>query len=261
MRLERLIQKLYLEDKMSVQRIQKEVRRGYACVRLALRDVALRSNEEEQTLRNERKTVTFNESQRQLILGSMLGDAGLYREWKTSNKKSRSRINTLRLTFAHSIKQLAYLEHKRSVIGGTKIGTRISGMGSIIKYFSFCHKPSLEPFAAMCHSEDDKKLLSDVWLSEIEWEALAYWFMDDGYLVVARDHPRMGFCTQCFSPPELTMLQQLLRQFGLDSRRVTDKVKGYSALVARHKPEAIRFMENVRPWIIPSMRYKIRYVL
>lgn len=257
------INKLYVQQKMSQDQValhlgisRRKVQRIMARHGLKARTYALASS-----IMNERRFHGFNKEQEQLIFGSMLGDACLCRSVMKSNKTGKS-IEIYKLHFAHSIKQLKYLKHKRAVIGGCKIGTRKSAYGSIIKYFAFSHTPTLRKYAEIFHDKNhNKKRVSSEWIKKIDWPALAYWYMDDGCLIMAKNkYFSIRFHTESYSRAELVLLQDMLVQFGLDTKliRSPNPNPDERIIASKHKYEVIKFLRKLTPWIVPSMKYKIR---
>jgi len=194
----------------------------------------------------------------------MLGDAGLYWHHFKSNKTERE-IHTLRMDFSHSIKQLEYLMHKCRLLNGGKIQTHTSAFGSIIKKFSLSHTPTLMPYSELCLDQKGKKLVTMKWVERLNYIGLAYWYVDDGALIITNGGtcPKLHFYTNSYRPEERLVLANKLREFGLDTREAKTPNHNHDEriLVSRHKPEAVKFMEQIRPWVVPSMAYKIRYIL
>ena len=212
---------------------------------------------------HKQRAIIFNNHQEQLILGSMLGDANLHRWTMISNKKSKNKLNGYKLTFAHSVKQIDYLTHKRSIIGGSKIGQRISGFGAIIKHFSFCNSASMGPYVRLCLNEDNQKLISQEWLDKLDWCGIAYWYMDDGSLIITKNRPQIQFHTESFNTDERELLRTMLRnRFGLETslRQCNDDIN-QQKIVSKYKHQVAPFLNHLSVYIIPSMRYKIRWII
>jgi len=259
-----LICRRYINNKLSTGLLAKEFKCNAVTIANILRsqNIKLRSYADASSAMNDRRMIVFTEDQRQLIFGSMLGDACLHRSIMKSNKTD-NKLETYKLIFAHSIKQLEYLEHKRSVLGGSRIGNRQSGHGSIIKHFAFCHTPSLRPIAEICHDSNHKKRITQEWLNLLTWKGIAYWYMDDGSLLIDKEYgrPILTFHTNSYSSSELDLLTRFLRGHGLDTRH--QKADGNPGIIlsSRHQTEARSFLKNMKPYIIPSMEYKIRAIL
>lgn len=262
---------LYLKQKMSARQIgaQFGISRTAAENLLRKQSIRLRSYIKSSSAMNIYRIPPLNEHQIQLLLGSLLGDAGLYRRVALSNKTARKLINYV-VQFAHGWKQLSYLNHKRTILSGSKIIRYVTGLGKVAYRYIFAHTPTLKEFARICHNHNHKKSITKEWLDRLTWEGISYWYQDDGYLLIMKKRPIVNFCTDSFNNRELTLLQKLLRGFGLDTRRALQippkqtgfkrSTKKHYRLVSRHRKEAEQFLINVSPWIVPCLRYKIRWL-
>lgn len=204
----------------------------------------------------------FTPQQEQLVYGSLLGDACLHRTIMRSNKREHNKLEIYRLQFQHGIDQKAYLEHKRSILPGSKIKEYVTGFGRRAFRYYFCHTPTLREVAKWCHDGDHKKRVSQGWLDKLTWEGIAYWFQDDGYTTSQRGYPVLGFCTNSYSDGELDLLQRMLMEkFGLETRRghpgrnpnATNRYR----LIARYYNQIAPFLERLSPFINPCLHYKL----
>lgn len=222
---------------------------------------SMRTAKEAQEARGRSRTREFTPEQTQLVLGSMLGDACLYQGTIRSNKKDRNLLTVRRLIFAHAEKQLPYLLHKRELLGGGKVYVRKSGHGSNIHVSVVCGKEALRPFAETCLDEEGKKRVTRDWVTRLDWRGVAYWFMDDGHLSINRNRPVVVLHTESFSPEERGILQEFLAGFcGMETRLAPNNSNPDTLmLVSRFKSQAERFIEGVRPYILPCLAYKVRW--
>jgi len=245
---------------------QRQIAEKYDCSRSPIErimrqnNIRRRSDAESISALNKTKTVQFTPQQKQLIFGSLLGDACLFNQKYKSNKTGNP-ISTYRLIFSHSRKQLKYLQYKRSILPGCKIGKRKSKLGSIIHWYAFCHTPSLIPIAQICRRQNRKRV-NKKWLDNIDWLGIAFWYMDDGALIINKNRPNLNFYTNSFDHQERRLLSDMLERFGLDTReaKTPNPNPNERILVSRYKSQAIKFMSKISKYIIPSMRYKIRYL-
>lgn len=256
---------LYINQRLSESQIGLKVRRSRSRINQLLKKHGIHSRgyAEASSNMNNQRTKTFSHEQEQLILGSMLGDANLHRWTMVSNKKCKSILHGFRLTFAHCVDQLDYLLIKKSVIGGTKIGQRISGHGSTIKHFSFCHSPTLKKYSDICLDPlTYQKSVNQQWLDQIDWLGIAYWFMDDGSLIIHKNRPRLEFHTESFTTQERELLRKmLLERFDLTtSLRKCNNDPKQQKIVSKHKHEVTPFLDKIRDYIVPaSMQHKKRW--
>lgn len=256
---------LYATNKLSQSQIGKKLGISQSRVAQLMGEFGIRNRDYVAAAKNmhRQRIIIFDHHQEQLILGSMLGDANLHRWTQISNKKSRNKLSGHKLTFAHSIKQIDYLIHKRSIIGGSKIGQRISGFGAIIKHFSFCNSASMGPYIRLCLDDDHQKRVSQEWLNRLDWCGIAYWYMDDGSLIITKKRPRIEFHTESFSTEERELLRAMLRErFDLEtSLRKCNGDINQQKIVSKHKHQVTPFLEHLSAHIIPSMQYKIRWII
>lgn len=227
-----------------------------------------RTNAESQTAINITRTPELSEQQYQLIYGSLLGDACLHRSVMKSNKTGR-KMEIYKLSFYHTEKHIEYVEHKADVLGmgvktkkRCKLSTRISGYGSVMKGFAFSHTPTLKRIAHDCLDDDYRKRITAQWLEKINWLGLAYWFMDDGCLLVDSKKRRASvvFYTQSFKMEEIELLLLLLRRFGLHAVRGNDpNGSGKYYIISLHRQSDVwEFLTKTEKFLVPCMSYKNR---
>ncbi len=205
-------------------------------------------------LRYRKRVRIFTPDQQQLILGSLLGDACLARQ-------TRKNHFVLRLCFAHGKKQLAYLEHKKSVIGGTRIGTRPEGsnIGDQVSQFAVCDTQALLPYERMC-KVDGAKYVSDEWLGKLDWKGIAYWYQDDASLI--RQNGKIScirWYTNSFSLPEIGRIVRFVRSLGLSSVNTAtgNGDPSQRVIVIYKRREIERFLAKIKQHIVPCLQYKL----
>lgn len=260
----KLFHRLYVDEQLSHNQIANQVGLSRPRVSIILKDLNItpRSYADANKNMNRQKTKQFTDTQHQLILGSMLGDACLNRSMRRVNK-TQTNYTALTLLFSHSEKQIQYLQHKKKVMDGGKIGTRKSGFGATIKHFAVCHTPTLEPIANLCHDKYHKKSVSQDWLDQLNWCGIAYWFMDDGSLILTRKKSWSKFYlrihTESFTVNEIDLLQQFLKSKGLTtSTTFGNHDKNQRIITAKGEEQIAKFCKNIEPYVIPEMLYKIR---
>ena len=124
--------------------------------------------------------------------------------------------------------------------------------------FAFSHTPSLKPVLEICRNGKRHKYVNENWLNKLNWQGIAFWFMDDGSMMLSKKHRlHIEFSTQGFSFDECLLLQSFLLKYGLNTRLNKTHGKEYHSLASRHHVEVFEFAKNVQPYIIPSMMYKI----
>lgn len=228
------------------------------------RDIKSRTNAQSQTAINKHRFKKLNYLQEQLVYGSLLGDACLNYEKIFSNKTGHP-IDVYKISFYHSEKFIEYVYHKREVIGKGvktkkeyKLSKRVSGLGSLMIGFSFCHTPTLKKVALLCHDKNHKKRISEKWLKKIRWPGLAYWYQDDGSVRITGKYRTLCFSTDSFSLDEIGMLKNLLRNFGFNPTHSSTSKKNQFIITLNRKDEIKKFIKGIKPFLLPCMEYKIR---
>lgn len=185
----------------------------------------------------------------QLIIGSMLGDGYLA---KISGSFHESRIS-----IAHKLSHLQYLEFKRDILSKSNLNGKI-GLNKIVNnrykngFIEECRiKSKIHPFFSKYRKyfyPEGKKLLHKETINRIQPLALAIWFMDDGY----RESISYGISTQGFKLEEVQYLSDLLRnQFSIKSNIHKDN----NLYIPVESKES--FNKIIEPHIIECMRYKV----
>lgn len=239
------LRKLYLEDGLS----EIKIGRLYG---LSQRQVSLRRSKYQiPTIQkaDRLRLPPLTSLQRSLLLGSLLGDAGM---------SSRSGC-TASLSEYHSDQQLEYLTWKSNLWGSHLCSVKpASSMKNGIIYtgsrLTLHSSRELYPYWVQAYPEGSgNKSFSGLDLSEFNDFSLAIWFLDDG------SKTANGYVRFSVSPrPEDQQVQiSLLRRFGLNpvahSNPDTDSWL--------HDRESItKFLDLVSPHIPSPMSYKLELV-
>ncbi len=196
-----------------------------------------------------RKGAALTNAQTQCVLGTLLGD---------------SHIGPKYLVMLHSAKQKEYLEHKRDILAGPKIIRGVQRQGSYsvgTEYFrmSYCNKIGLDPIRDLVlHS--GRKVVNDEWVSKIDLQGIAYWFMDDGTSSwTPSGSSYCSFCSQGFTLEENEILARRLRSFGFDAR-VAKAGNGHGHRINIPVSSSQNFLRSLEPVIsqVPCMTYKLK---
>lgn len=182
---------------------------------------------------------SLSKTQSDIVIGTMLGDG--YMRCKTN----------AHLQITHSINQKEYVDWMYSVLKNCVLTQPkpYKGNGKRIGYRFFTR--SLPCFTDIYHQfylNKRKIIPPNLKLNE---QILAVWYMDDGSLCGKSCYLN----TQQFPEQEQLLLSRLLlKDFGLTAKR--DKDKQYYRLRFNVK-ESKKFVDLIRPYIIPSMAYKV----
>lgn len=191
----------------------------------------------------------LTERQKAIIIGAILGDSSLEKEWKNP-----------RLRFAHSIIQKEYLLWKYQELQD------ISGDPVLIKQkhwkngkiyeswrFSTHALPELMHYWNLFCSDRSKKIPRSITDILVHPLSLAVWLMDDGYK--RNDCNAFRLNTDAFSFTEQQLLQSALENnFGIQTK-LHKKGKYWNIYIP--ETSAFKFADLIGKYIIPSMKYKI----
>jgi len=255
---------LYYNSSLNREGIAEKLGVSYYSVRAILDGNSL-PGKEKFKLDLEKNTVLLTYEQRQLVLGSLLGDAHLScRNRKYSHRATDICKDQLEFVITHAENQLGYIECaadllKCNVSKGFQHKSSI-GAGNPIYKLSYNNKYELIKIHQISYI-DKRKTITNEWLKEIDAPALAYWFMDDGSSVRSKNSNTVSitFATQCFNKIEHDMLRDKLSLFGLDTT-IQQAGSGTNMKIYIRQNSTNRFMDIVEPTIsvIPCMTYKIK---
>lgn len=191
-----------------------------------------------------RQTIPITQIQQEILFGVLMGDG-----WLTKVINSyQGRVN-------HSIKQEQYCIHLEQQLQPLTYGCKCHDKYTNNKKYReiyFCLKPNtnLQTLYDMFY-QPKKHVPNDLTL--LTPRAMAYWFMDDG---TASSRCSISIATCSFSYNDLKRLVCYLKQqYDLDVTIQKDFKLYFSAESGR------KFYNLVKPYIIPEMQYKFKYVM
>ncbi len=222
------------------------------------------------TLYNKNNINYISNSQKQLILGSLLGDSSLS---FVLNKKNYTEY---RFQTNHCELQKDYLIHKANILNCKyynyiykENSSSFSKAGNKYYTMCYCNKYELEKIYSLTHYLS-KKVVSNKWLNELTEEAIAYWFMDDGSSSITRLNNNgsirdlnVSLNTQGFSEEEnIILINFLLNKFSISSTLSRKKYDSGIKFFIRIKSSSVNnFMNLIEPYIVDCMKYKIKNIL
>jgi len=198
--------------------------------------------------------LNLSDTQREVLIGLLLGDGHL---------ETQNNGRTYRLKIEHSYLQKEYVDwlyqiFKDWVLTPPKEKEQtVLGVKYNKYYFSTVSHGAFRFYAQQFYKEKKKVLpkLIKKWLSPI---VMAVWFMDDGSIKSKR-HRALILNTQSFSKPELQTLMRILEEkFGIRMvlrKQSRKQIEIYQLITTSDSVE--RFVEIIKPHILPSMRYKL----
>jgi hypothetical protein len=196
------------------------------------------------------ETVSLNKKQREVLIGTILGDGTL--------EKNGSNV---RLRIDHALKDSQYVTWKYRIFKNMatsqpRIARQYDRRKSKIYYhfkFDTLSLKYLNQYRKLFYRNRRKVVPKDISKKLRSGLSLAVWFMDDGYNRC--DCKGMYFNTQGFSEEEHELLQQCLRDnFDLETTIHWAAGRPRIYVPARESP---KLCQVIRPYIVPSMNYKI----
>ncbi|MBI2676848.1 MAG: hypothetical protein HYX21_02805 [Candidatus Yanofskybacteria bacterium] len=199
-----------------------------------------------------KKTLKLSEFQRQVLVGTLLGDGCL---------ETQNNGRTYRLKIEHSIAQKDYVVWKYQVfknfiLSEPRIHKRIS-YGLLRKNYCFStvsHR-SLRFYGQQFY-KNGKKTMPKIISKIISPLALAVWFMDDGS-IKSKQHKALVIHSQSFNKQDLLKIVEVLdKKYGINSTlRKREDGSGYILYLLSKTVE--KFIDLVKENILPSMKYKL----
>ena len=204
--------------------------------------------EQKQTSHYSHYDIELTDSQKQMIMGSLLGDGTI----TVSGAYSCS----------HSVKQEQYFNKKREILSNLHSDI-VHKYAHDYEYFQTT--PESLHFTTGCNEylyslreiyyPKGKKIFPyEYLLKHLEAEGLAYWYCDDGCYV--KTHRLSKLCTYGYSLQEQELMLKLLQdKFNIDGRIDKSSVDTY--FISLRVGSTKTLISLIEPHIIPCMKYKI----
>lgn len=192
--------------------------------------------------------------QEQVLLGTVLGDGGLYR--------SNSSYGNYCLQIGHEYKYKEYLIYKASFFD-----TFFSSLFDCfrveedrwVSLFRTVYCSIFTDYANLFY-KDGIKMIDTTILNKLDALGIAIWFMDDGYYSKNGKHSVLGLCTHGFSYEENELIQLWFAdRFDIDFK-ITKANGKYWHLKTGKKSNIDKFMGIVSEYVknVDVMRYKLK---
>lgn len=232
---------MYIKDKNK--KIISEEREDAACIKN--KKIILKGKD----LVNYKKTLKLTDIQREIIIGTLLGDSSI----------SKQKTKSYNIKFEQSIKNKEYIYHLYFIFKdwvGTEPKIRnIKGGNAFdrqsIWFRTYRHK-NLNYYYNEFYFENKKRIpkLIHRYLTP---RVLAYWFMDDG----TKTKKSYVFNTQCFCLRDQNLLLNALTILKLNCSLHKDKdfLKIYIKVVSKRD-----FTLLIKPFILPCFFYKLHNI-
>ena len=192
----------------------------------------------------------ISQRQKEIIIGKLLGDG--HAETQTEGR-------TYRLKFEHSYKQKEYVDwlyqELKSIASGTPSIKKqsVNGINYMKYWFNTITSSSFRFYAQQFYCNRKKKIpqLIHKWLTPL---TLAVWFMDDGS-IKSKNHKAKIINTQSFSKEDIErVIKVIADKYGVKSKLRKQK-EGYQIYLLSETID--KFEEIIKPYIVPSMKYKL----
>ncbi|MBI5122857.1 hypothetical protein HZA75_03280 [Candidatus Roizmanbacteria bacterium] len=179
----------------------------------------------------------MRQRQKDLIIGKLLGDGNL---------ENRGTANS-RLQIRHSLKQKEYVDWcYKQLKEFTKSNPK---QHKDAYYFRTKSLPIFTKLRKLWYIDGKKVLPSNLNLSPF---IISIWYMDDGYF--DRVNKSIWLCTHCYSNKEIKLLLEMLNKFNIYGSKIKDRKHFKIRVFSR---DTKKFIRLVKPYIIPSLLYKI----
>lgn len=206
-----------------------------------------------------------NKELTKLVSSFLLGDGHL-RKW----------ANRPNLPAAYGLSQVdkhkGYVEWQRSVLSNITSSNLLwyppSVKDGVSRQGVYKLETKSHPFFETLRERwyhDGKKTVSLHDIRQMDWQMLAIWYMDDGYIINSPHKSHDGnvfLCTDCFSEAEVVLLQKAVYDgtgVAMDIRQRGKKTDGTRIyrLCAKNR-QAEDFRNGVKPHMFESFFYKLR---
>ena len=201
---------------------------------------------------------------REVVWGSLIGDGGVFKDRCCRNSSYRE---------SHSPKQYGYIKWKYDLLKPIMS----SSLYSVTNFhkirqkeyttLQFVTKPHtyFSRLRKIFYPEGKKRIRRKI-LNRLTPLGLAVWFMDDGvFQKNNKNYPQLQISTAGFTLDENIIMQQYFKEcWGIETRVHSRKIKQYPKTYYNlyfNKPNSLKLIAIIKPYIIPCMFYKIKYFL
>lgn len=205
----------------------------------------------------------LSNEQKGLLLALCLGDGCL--------RKPHPKTGAVQLEIGHSLKQLSYCTYKRDIIysifGGKtppKIGIRKVKVNN--KEHATCRFTKTNDYFIALRKKlypYGRKTITRKLLDTLTLQGIAIWYMDDGSCYFKESEIDghsicidLRIATHCFTKEEHEIIVDYFKEvWGINFYTFYSKTRDVYCIRA-NKQAAIKFIELIKPYVIPEMQYK-----
>jgi hypothetical protein len=204
--------------------------------------------------------IVLNDTQEQLILGTLLGDG-----YVNNRYNSKKEMRNCRLTINHGLIQKDYVYYKynllKNICGKEPEVRKNGGYGDYNCRIVTKSLPCLKKFHDLFYKKDGKRVTQEL-LDKLKPEGLAFWFMDDGSCSRRKDKIHsIAFHTQGFIEKDnLLIIDYFKNKWGISFILKEDsRGKGFY-LMSENMCNAKKFIDLVKPYFIEGiLDYKVNF--
>jgi len=206
------------------------------------------------------KEIKYERNLKQVILGTLLGDASL----------DILPSGSVRYQVTHSPDQSEYLDEIKEIFKKNNIEFREYTHYKVFKNKKYYTKkiitktyPIFKHISQITHKDGRKKVTKE-WMDRLDIEGFAYFIMDDGMA----NHKTIGICkegyldiaTCSFNEEENNLIINKLKEFNISSYlySTTNSSKKIYPIIRIEKNDSRFFSEMLRPYFVKSLIYKLR---
>lgn len=193
--------------------------------------------------------IELNETQKQLMLGSLLGDASL-------NKIPSGKVRAI---FVHSVKQENYLLWKynilENIVKSPPSKPKKYGYGFTRSFRTVTNKHLTDLYPELYNNS---KFVSMQYLNKLTPLSIAVWFMDDGSMHKIGNCFSGSFATHSFTLFENQVISRwLASRYNTKEPSILIDTRCNKPFLSLHTELCKLLISDISKHIIPSMRYKL----
>lgn len=253
----------------SITKVASELSRSYSTVRYWYNSLNIIVNSSGMTVFQELRQTPMSSLHKSVLIGSMLGDGGI---WLAPHSKNA------RLYIRHCEKQLGYLRWVHKLLqpfsrpikltekaGEKQIGDRLVKNSNFYSFYTIAH-PDVTNVYKNYYRDGYKHINDDSIINEIDLLAMSIWFADDGSIQRNRKgQPYLcSIATNSFSYREQLILIKALRKFFYGTIKIVPQGGTYKGikredytLSMSNKTEVTNFLNTIKKVLPKCIHYKL----
>lgn len=248
----------YWKYNRSLKTISKELKIGYSTLHKWFQDLKIQIRE--RAFPDHVLPTILSEEQEQLVIGSVLGDAGLYRSSRLSGYYGNHCFQV-----AHSSKFREYVEYKedimypfsKHIIDYDRRDMRTKKYNSISQFRTH-HASVFNKYRRLLYNGTVKIVRPEA-LNMLKPQGIAFWFMDDGsnWKNDKAGRRRISFSTHSFTKQENELISNWFKEkYGIKFN--VSKDREWFHLRTGDQKNIIKFIDLIKEYVPNVMKYKLK---